>query len=353
MPSERPTSTTHPRTEYLHLKGLGLFTDVNIQILDDIAHKPIERLDDHDIYPYTLSTETAPGLNNSNLALYHVLNKFTKQVPYRTGRSKAFDDQYGISQQDKQSTTRIGLLESGFGDMTFSWQFAGGLANATVQSFVEDGKITPEQAAQLTLSDWANVIGSGWFAALAHSFAFTDTNVLKQFGGKANDFADSAFKKYLAGSLGQEVLDPEFKLFMVEERLEPQDNTMYLAASIHPRLKGILRARLRNSPGSIGCPVARKSIVDSAEAAQSDPHIQKLIGLVRMTVASVDDNTEAAVYKQEYTAIDRTLIFIGHQLDSYIALYGTPVLDQDTESKDVKLTHQSLSPINILQRPNN
>ncbi|MGI9027907.1 MAG: hypothetical protein ACR2FM_03670 [Candidatus Saccharimonadales bacterium] len=352
-----PEAATHipldRRRQFMRTEGFAIYTDVNNKVLEAMGSVAVRPIAYKDVSAAFMSMD---AVNPANVALCAVTQQLSYEVPAPHYRN--FFRRFGVSQADKNATQGKGVSNHGFADMSFAWHFSSGLASAAVQSFVENDKISEEQAGNLTLGDWANVIGSGWFSKLAHSFAFTGNGYLGQFGTAFVHYDKLGLKRLMNHQFdikkkpGDGGL-AELQLFDIDEELEPYEDLIYLTASMKPEIKTALRTRMQqSSPKSTGCPVARKTAYLSPEVAQSNPHVKNLLKLGILAVKPDPRQEKAVVVTQEYTAIDRTLALIAGQLDQYEALHGNPVIpDNPIFPVRKKLPHEYRPLTNVLQRP--
>ncbi|HVX48310.1 MAG TPA: hypothetical protein VHA05_03075 [Candidatus Saccharimonadales bacterium] len=266
----------------------------------------------------------------------------------------------GVTSDDKDiaEATDKEIFSGGFSDREFTWHFAGAMAGAAVNRFAQDKKISENEAGELTLGDWADVIGSMWFSKLMHQLAFTRNGLYRRFGQDANDYLWNSFEEHLEREGGIDIPAGK-KGLIVRERAEPLEGFMYLTAELDPEIREKLRALMRQSRrssggrGSTGCPVARRSTRMAAEHFVSDLHAETL---VKNGILSVRSRSEETVHvEQEATAIDRTLELIAWQLDEYDRLYGTPriALSPTTDARDARaqLVHEHRPKTDALKRP--
>ncbi len=346
-PIVRVPSALDPRVTFMRGEGCMLYTDVNAQVLAAMGTIAVEPL----IYkPIFYEISGPDNISQSEAALLEVTTHLIHTIPRPSPTTpRLFYDQFGVSKTDLYAARQNQVFASGFGDMTFPWHFSAGLASAAVHSFVEAKKITPDQADNLTLGDWANVIGSGWFSELVHSMAFTANGTWAAFGENPDDYIGRTLKSYM---VVQDVLQDNeehnnLNLFDVHEEL--YDDLIYLTAALNQGIRTILRERMQNSEQkSTGCPVARKAVRMPAIEMKSNTHIQNLVNLGIVTVRDTANNK--VVIEQEYTAIDRTLAFFADQLDQYENQYGQPIISSSCPTIKGSVIHETRPLTNALRR---
>lgn len=323
-----------PRVDFMRTDGFALYTDVNLQMVEELQNSPIKKAEahpEHRFKQYNLEPAVA--------GLYIASHQLMAGLPRYSG--PAFHEAYGVTSEDLMAVHGKQLFNEGFGDINFTWHFAPALAVAVVRQFASDGLIAHEDIERLTLNDWANVIGSGWFSKLVHSMAFTRNGVYRQFGVGSDDYGSNKLRLTLAQGTGQPV---HFRILDTDMAVEPHENNReYLIARITPALQSLLRKQMHDKTAdSTGCPVARRALRLSHLRSDSNSHLLHMIETGAMSLKS--QNEEIRTYEQEYTAIDRTLALIADQLDEYERMYGVPVYDRRT----LTLQHERLEPSRIL-----
>ncbi len=260
----------------------------------------------------------------------------------------SFYGRFGVGEADFAAIAGKSIFERGFADTDFPWHFSAGLASAIVEDFVENGKITADQADNLTLGDWANIIGSGWFSELAHSMAFTANGTWNSYGKYKPSYSKNALKQELDARFALKKSQGKTKLFDIHE--EPHEGFIYLTASLDLDVRAKLRATMHSSVNqkSTGCPVARRTTRIPVEMAENDSHVKSLIDLGVMSVKRVTG--DEALLEQEFTAIDRTLIFFAEQLDRYESFHGNPIITQSQALHKRNVIHEFRPPTHALRR---
>ncbi len=337
-----------PRIAFMRGEGCMLYTDVNAQMLGVIGSQAIKPLKGR----HTNYDIGGPAkLSQSGAVLYEVTRLIMSGVPMPGDTGKFnFYKELSVSKEDRDSVGDK-AFSLGFGDVNFPWHFSAGLASSVIHDFVGKGKITSDQADKLTLYDWANVIGSGWFSELVHSMAFTANGSWGDFGRHGFQYAEGALATHMVGRVA---LAPaiasvdDLELFDVHE--EPFDGFTYLTASLRPDIRMMLRKSMRDDERkSTGCPVARKAVRMPVAEVATNSHIQNLIQLGIVTVRQAPG--DKVIIEQEYTAIDRTLAFFADQLDNYADQHGQPVMHVRTVPLEhIKVTHEVKPPTNALRR---
>jgi len=311
--------------DYRRFDGFTLTADVAHQFIDDVHELEIPQIGSQlDI--------KAEGLKPSSGSLYLITSQVNSRVEDLI-KEPGFADKYGITPDDLGPKNHF-KYENGFADQNFVFNFAGGMAHSVVARFEQKGYITQEQRASMTLGDWADVIGSGWFAELVHDLAFTKLGMYGFFGRSPRDYTDD---RGIEGQLNEQhrlgvkdVLDIGSKYDEVVDRT-------YLTAGAKADFRYMLR-KLMKEARSLGCPVARHAGSLSLEFLEADLHARRLVDEGNLTITSVHQQVGKARFKQEYTPIDKGLIVLADLLDSYDASFGTPYVRM--RKQDTKLVHE-------------
>jgi hypothetical protein len=251
----------------------------------------------------------------------------------RNDNPDKFDLDHNISTRDIQNANKFETFGQGFSDPDFPWHFSAGVANAVVDQLVDEHKMTDEQRRRMTLTDWADIISSGWFSDLMHSLAMTSNGVYAQFGNNFSDYKPGAFRGLLSNQHVISYGDFETPLFEIgTEPVEPYESTypegasVYTASASRSVLKG-LRAKIEDKSRSVGCPVARHRVPLSEEQIVQDPHTRQLLDMGRLVIehdrTPDDGNVPVSI---ENTAIDDALMAFGDKLRQYDDKFGTPVI---------------------------
>lgn len=122
-----------------------------------------------------------------------------------------------------------------------------------------------------------------------------------------------------------DALKADDPLFNYSEQLEPSENLTYATASLSRAAIRGLRSNMQNK-NSMGCPVARYSVLLPDELVTTDPHVKNLVNRNAMRRIDGRSNEEHVRFTQDWSAIDKTLAFFAWQLDDYERRYGTPYI---------------------------
>jgi hypothetical protein len=350
--SELPPAASHDhsltRRDYMTTEGCVLVADVNQRLMRDLIDTaPAKSNDWIEARPADTAT-----YNPAGISLYAATESIC--LPFKKQEGRQVAKNYGVSDSGLDTASRFFEVAAGFGDLDFSWRFAPAIANAVAWTFLDKGIITADQHHGLTLTDWANVIGTGWFAQLAESLAYTHNGVYRSFGSRASHYNQSSFQTALRETT---TLDAKDDLFDVSEQVEPNDGYIYHTATISEAVCQALRRALhRNAPkqmrrnASPGCPGARHTISLYPHMIETDPHVASLIGSGIMQVVPERSNERRVMVRQEYSAIEIALATLAFKLQHYENLYGTPKVEGIT-TNGVYLTHAQLPPTEAIRYP--
>jgi len=331
------------RRDWQRTEGFALYTDVSDAMLADLSR---------------IREQLAPVSDSTNGLQYHEQNPqkpaamslymgmLSARDVVSDNAGKHFRKRYHITPADRRRAAPY-TFEGGFDDLTFPWHFSAALASAAVDHFEEQGVISKEQKDQLTLPDWANIIGSGWFSNLSHQLALARNGTYGSFGTYPRDYLDGALRQKLTHkNIIPKTCDT---IFDYQEQLEPEENRIYATANANKLVVKGLRDAMKHAPSaSAGCPVARKSVMLPNNVARSG-HAANLIR--EGTLATVPERSHNGFTRatQDSTAIDRTLAFFAMQLDDYHRIHGTPYLEES--DLGVRVRHRHQAPLDILSWP--
>jgi len=294
-----------------------------------------------------------PDISEDNPAassLYVASRSFAQTIQGWRRDGPAFEKRFAISDHDKEIAHKAFQGEDGLSDINFTWYFAPLIASNVVDAFVEQGNITAEQHSELTLPDWANLIGSGWFGRLINDMAYTQFGTYINTGVYHSNYRQGSFSA-LQTSIFDEAFSRASDLFETDETFDPADGHTYITASLTPTYRAVLRSAMNADPpsgkqaASTGCPVARHVFSEDLE----NPHFRRLLAshnLVKIQPATQDGVPR---YYQEYSAIDIALATLARKLDRYAHNYGTPVVSVKRNGK-MKVKHQHLPASKVLCR---
>jgi|GEM_PF-2348776 len=335
MKSPEIGSLLHERSEFMATTGFTTYTDVNDRLLETLDAQPVTQIDPD---AYERYRKLVPGgsypenavTDQAAKSLYVAMTHFREAVPI----TKGFPRKQGFTRQDVDRATQHGLYSSGLGNIDFPWHFSAGVANAVADFFVDEGVISGQQKEAFRLHDWASIIESEWFGQLNNDLALTARHLHRLFGCDLEHYQKNALQNYFHEELNSKRwfkdLSHGEELFELEWIPDQPDEGKIPIAKLDETVSHTLRERMRKShealgEPSVGCPVARKAVSMSVEAAKSDPHVQSL--LRRGTFQRIDrPSSERVAYRQDDTTIDRTLGLIATQLKRYETAYGTPRL---------------------------
>lgn len=364
--------------EYQTTEGFALVTDVVDQYLEDLRSEKVPKLptlcglevQEGDSPPGDVPVFSSKPIEPSATALYAVcrsLSQPLRETSRFDKRRQHFKSRYGVDAQEDELARRYFKYREGFDDLDFTWNFAPAVAKTMVDRFVEVGRMTSGQREAMTLHDWANIIGSGWFSGAIHSMAFTNFGVYGNFGIKEAHFA----KGSLLQRLGESVLlkDLEIDLFSVQTAYETaaaaiygiSEDRVYLTAEPTPEFVHVLRnvqhdppEKFTNiiyemTPESPGCPVARYATRVDDELVQTDRHIRSMLERGRIAITPSCREGRSRLI-QNYTVIDIALEVLAGKLDIYQREYGMPRLQPFADTREV--THEPAQPLhNVLSWP--
>lgn len=336
--------------EYLHGEGVILTTDMNSQLLDRLATLPIERLPPEIDGEYSTLVDRRRGLYPSNIVLSIISNQLSEQVLSLPNPSTEECDWFNMSQAEKDRA-KPHIIGAGARDLDFPWYFSASLASAAMHEFVGAGKVNQNVAANLTLGDWANMIGSDWFSALTHSSAYAQNGTWGRFGTNLDDYARGAFTRHLVTAIGdaKKLSWEGIKVLDVGEKEEPDGGDVHLAASLNPQYQTVLRKTMERpyigrSPGCLG---ARRGAKLPSNFEELTPRAAMLVELGQFLIINTDPDSSTVLVTQQESAAARTLTFIASQLRRYDELYGTPQL---LTYKGRAMVHTRKPPSNALLR---
>jgi hypothetical protein len=334
------------RANFMRTDGFLLYTDVQERVLAELENQPFEPVPT-EVSSFSFDTAVTHD-NPAGASLYVVMDQLKNQVcahmPY--AREPDSTERYGITKEDIV-TSQPFTFENGLEGLTFPWHFSAGVANAVVETFDRESKLSSEARENLTLTDWADIIDRPWYGQLIRSLAFTRNGVHGDFGKQPRDYRPWSFQRRLLDMTPywqREKLKP---VFDTAEETDPQNGATYMKASLSEGARTTLR-RLMREPmsglSSAGCPVARLAVTMSTEAVETNPHAQQLLSDGLLHVERADG--EKVTLRQEDTAIDRTLAFFATQLRAYDQQYGTPHLGairRDGSRRMVQVRHEVLA----------
>jgi hypothetical protein len=342
----------HPesRQDYHRTAGFALYNDVNDHMLHDIAGLPDRGPISQATASYHIPPYSGPHIDNPAgaslyLATQHIVTPVETMV-----KDPGFYSRYGVSGRDRRAIEEFdthAIIKHGFDVLHFPWLIGAAVANACVDEFVEQNVITRSQKNAMNLHDWANVIGSGWFARLSHSMALGKNDTYRGFSMSVNHYAAGSLKEHFRQD---GVIGPEDEVFSYEPQAEPEEGMVYATVKPSKAVIAGLRRQMRNAgPGdSGGCPVARNVVWLPTAALKADPHVKNLLKSGGLEIRQYNPEGTHVQVAQDMSAIEKTLALMAMQLDNYADLHGTPEV---SPFGDGELTHRRTPAIDALRWP--
>lgn len=315
-------------------EGFSLYTNSGNRIMDHLSILPVKKLQDHtnEYLDAGHTPELAPT-EIALLGLQHSLRKPLMKTDANRGRFLRHVG--GVTMKQFRQAGTYSEQASGFADLDFTWHFAPAVASNFVRQARVEGHLTDRQVEELTLGDYANIIGAGWFSSLLHDMALTRNGVYAGYGQMSHDYRPT---RKLEVYLKQQGVEANHAIFDISQKYEPEDGYTYLTASLAAPYKKSLR-KARRIDGDTkqmmtrGCPVARHNITLPEDSVRDDPHTRELTNSGAL-LASDKHVREGSVHlTQQYSAIDRALALLADKIDSYEQMYGTPGLVEVGKSK--------------------
>lgn len=322
MSEFRPKSIERP--DWQRREGFTMVTDVAFKVLDDIAPlqpaaATMDSIGDSRVYEAALA-----DITDTARSLYVAATQLSGGVPGH--EDITHDPRYGLDKQDIRQGYRY-AYQSGVGELAFTWHFAPALAQAAVRDMVDTGHLDQQDVDTWSLSDWANIVGTGWFSRTAHTMAYTRNGIYRRFGSSPHSYEEGALQRALQGS-GIPIETNE-TLFDIQERYEPEDEQVYVTAFPNKKVRAALRAELELSDRPTGgCPVARFSTMLPHDMLAADPHAANLIHDNIAEVVPERATEDEAMLRLPWSPIDATLAVLASKLEQYEELHGTPKIVQ-------------------------
>lgn len=326
------TSETSQRKDYMRGAGFLLASDVGHQFFDDMLRMRASKA--QEITRQTISIPTP------DVALHGVSRVFWKKIgdDIGEGYKRFFSREYGVTDEDYRSN--LFYFKKGLGDQEFTWHFAPTIASELVTTFHRDGLIDDEQRNQLTLGDWADMIGSGWFSNVIHNLALTDNGSYGGYGWDVSNYGR-------LGSLATRVGFTK-EAFETSYLYDSATDLTFATGSLTNAFTRFLRNKMQKSD-SPGCPVARHAGTLSTVLIKQNQHAQNMIRRGDLELGAMSEDGKKTRFRQEYTPIDRSLDVLAALIDRYEAAFGTPVFDEESR----KFVHKRLPKTNALVLPGN
>ena len=285
----------------------------------------------------TESAECTVAENPGGLALWITVKAINAAAAERHF-SPDHNNKFQTSGEEWYADHRSGFQETV--DLDFSTYFSACLANAVVEEYY----LPKVPQAGLTLTDWASLIGQGWFAKLANTLAFGPPNIYTTLGLITPDYAPGAFKQALNDRLNLKLKS----LFEVSQQTEPSEQGQLPPVTIVTALREELRRRRR---GEHTCPGALKSVAISEELTK-DPRVKLFIEEAGLKLQSTGDTAHSR-YALASSAITQTLQAFSQALRSYDEQFGTPAvsleaLQRASRDRSPVVSHVKRKPLGLL-----
>jgi len=251
----------------------------------------------------------SPGV----IALWAAAKDMREAIDVQIGRNpEAYLARYNINARDfrrLQGTTSFVFFgdPDRLGDLALPFCWAAGVANTVVEEYPD--LIAPRALAEITLSDWARIIGSSWFADLMTSLAFTGPGFIREFGATLDHYIPGAFRTYF---------DPLIRS-MTGDSTPFQRKTVDGTASEVTLAQSFTHALRAETRPNRRCPAA----VSSFTVPEQTVHLYSLraTGFLDST-ARHDDH-----FRAEQNMITKLLGVFADRLTTYDQQYGTPLYD--------------------------
>lgn len=312
------------RSDYMRNEGFLLVTDVGHQFFDDTLHRYMPAmLGVSELHPDAL-VDLDKRLPDADRALFESTIQLSKKLQNDAQPGSVWaKKRYGITDDELSSEKNRFLHRHGFGDIEFTWHFAPAVASVAVASLVRDGKISEVERNQITLGDWANVIGSVWFSDLMHDLALTSNGLYNNFGKSYRQYGVTRSLSKHIDYTGEELETA----FAFDETI----NQTFMVASLTQGFRRKLRTEMKVAD-TTGCPVARRAGTLPEALATDNPHAVRLSAMGRICLSDQRVSEGKLRFTQDYTPIDRSLDVLAALLDRYNAAYGNPEYNRTTNT---------------------
>ena len=325
------------RRDYMRTEGFVLVNHIGHEVMQEVAQLPVTQLTAEDSLDWRPVFAT---VNPSARALGMVTADYVAKMKNDITADETFYEKHGVTEGDTAGNKFI--FENGFGDLEFTLPFSSGIANVVVETFERAGYISAEQRADLTLSDYADIIDSGWFHDVMHDLALTKSGIYVSFGDKQVDYSTDAMRNRLKvdGKPDPSRVRLTGPLFKAASVYDSTSDTTRLEARATDNFRGELR-RLMKSKNSPGCPVARHNGSLPEELVTGNEHVQAQVqvGILKLSEAK----NGRVHFSQEVTPIDRGLSVLSELLRGYDEQFGTPQWEADKRT----LSHRRGAQIGI------
>lgn len=290
----------------------------------------------------TETAERTVSENPGGLALWIAVSGINAVAAWRHASSDHKNNCFQTSAEEWHADHVSGFQPAV--DLGFSIYFPACVANAVV----EERFLSEVSQSGLTLSDWADLIGQGWFAKLTNTLAFGPPNLYTTLGLTAPDYAPGALKQALNDRLKLELPN----LFEASKKPRPSDQEQLPIPAINvvTALRETLHERRRE--GHI-CPGALKSMVISEELAKDD-HVRFFLEAAKMEFQPAVDTAHPR-YKLVSSTITQTLQALAQALRDYDRQFGTPAvslssLHEASYDRKPAVSHTKQKPLGLFAR---
>ncbi len=236
--------------------------------------------------------------------------------------------------------TKEYLFRKGTGDQEFTWQFASYIAVQVAYRLEKDGLLAEADVAQLTLGDWADMIGSEWFGSLLHDMAIAAPGTYRELGSSSTDYIYSATdmptphrEQEVWGKLPDKLFETAIATAHTSELEEASPTpTAMLTPAFRQALRQSVRLEGYSRDGeqvingdltSMGCPMVRHGFEIEARYRPSFEELAK-----RGLVAIIEKRGKTFAV-QVLSPIDRYLQLFAQLLTDIDRVHGTPTLQED------------------------
>lgn len=347
-----PTGPSHTELtrDYKQHEGAAVFTYINNRLITHVDRMPLKKIRNANYRPRgdrPNPREYEP--TEGAMALHAVAMTLNK--PYYRLRSEQ-ETIRDISNLDPGTLMRMRhhtSIDSGLADTDFVGHFAPAVAAGIVDLFTRSDVLSSKQHESFTLTDYANVIGTGWFSAIMHDLARTSNGAYGGHGRESYSYTYNALTQLFERTLRLKASDTAFT---VKETLEPEDGYIYHAAQTTAALRLALRQRLRkNSVASTrGCPVARHNVTLDTALIESSPPLQHFLESDEIVASGKElRSTDRQHYILPHSAIDLSLIQLADRLIRYDDRFGTPRPTLSWTTSLLKWRHRYMAPQDALR----
>lgn len=344
------------RMTFMKTRGFALYTDTNNRMLEHMMSTPLSSpaedvavfeqwaIENH--FTTTQSFSEFTTTLTSAGTLFYMSQILTKKFSAYIGQENTF----GFTLEDERLVDGQAQFGNGFGDLDFTAHFAPVVANDMIAFLVDEGVITAEQRNSLTLTDWADMIGSSWFSHAMHLYALTRNGMYASLGKAPEQYVNQEVVKKRASNLANIPKGTPSYTYKLET--DNENGTVSISVAPHPGIIKALRDAMHAQGDTVGCPVARKATRLPVDILENDPHAKRLIDTGQLTILDGRQTDGFVRVAQTDTAIDHTLQYIANQLRSYDGQHGTPYVSQGPgPDRKPTIEHRRSQPSHALHRP--